>query len=147
MASQQIDRNGICKAARPLTDEPNRAVSERHQRVELSMVRGYERSRHTQGQRKAESIGERDCVVALEDSRFLPVGSVIVAAGSNPRQATSAVIIMGRRRSKDAWYVASRMLRPSSRSLLMNETRMTAVSTETPMRASSPSTDDTLKGV
>ena len=45
------------------------------------------------------------------------------------------------------FMVASRILRPSRRSLLMYETRITAVSTETPIRASSPRTDETLKGV
>ena len=36
---------------------------------------------------------------------------------------------------------------PSRRNLLMYETRMTAVSTDTPISASSPRTDETLKGV
>ena len=36
---------------------------------------------------------------------------------------------------------------PSCLSLLMYETRMTAVSTETPSSASRPSTEETLKGV
>ena len=69
------------------------------------------------------------------------------AAGSRPRQATSAVIMMGRRRISAASRVAVRMSLPSCRSLLMKETRITAVSTETPISASRPSTEDTLNGV
>ena len=46
---------------------------------------------------------------------------VDIAAGSNPRQATSAVIMIGRRRRSDASCVALAMSRPSRRSLLMNE--------------------------
>src|SRR6266568_5536949 len=41
------------------------------------------------------------------------------AAGSKPRQATSAVIMIGRRRNSEASSVASRMVRPSRRNLLM----------------------------
>ena len=74
----------------------------------------------------------------------MPVES---AAGSNPRQATRAVIMIGRRRKSEASRVAERISIPSSRNLLMYETRMTAVSTETPSKARSPRTDDTLKGV
>ncbi len=36
---------------------------------------------------------------------------VDIAAGSRPRHATSAVIMMGRKRSSDASYVADRMSR------------------------------------
>src|SRR4051794_30389740 len=46
----------------------------------------------------------------------MPVES---AAGSNPRHATNAVIMIGRNRSNDASYVASRIPMPSSRSLLI----------------------------
>ena len=69
------------------------------------------------------------------------------AAGSRPRQATRAVIIMGRRRIRAASRVAVRISRPSCRNLLMKDTRITAVSTETPISASKPSTEDTLNGV
>src|SRR5271170_4742727 len=77
-------------------------------------------------------------------SEPMPVES---AAGSNPRQATSAVIMMGRSRKREASRVAVRMSLFSSRSLLINETRMTAVSTDTPIRARSPRIDETLNGV
>ena len=49
-------------------------------------------------------------------SEPMPVES---AAGSKPRQATSAVIMMGRSRSSEASRVAVRMSLFSSRSLLM----------------------------
>src|SRR4029077_7582596 len=77
-------------------------------------------------------------------SEPMPVES---AAGRRPRQATSAVIMIGRRRSSEASRVAVRISLFSSRSLLIYETRITAVSTETPISASSPSTEETLKGV
>ncbi len=45
------------------------------------------------------------------------------AAGKRPRQATSAVIMMGRRRSSEASRVASRMDFPSRRNLLEGDER------------------------
>src|ERR1700688_3652977 len=65
----------------------------------------------------------------------MPVEST---AGKRPRQATSAVIMIGRNRSSEASRVAVRMSLFSRRSLLMYETRITAVSTDTPMSASIP---------
>src|SRR6476620_680585 len=72
---------------------------------------------------------------------------VDMAAGSRPMHATSAVIMMGRRRSSDASNVAVAMVLPSSRSLLTNEYRMTLVWTATPINATKPKPDDTLKCV
>jgi hypothetical protein len=74
----------------------------------------------------------------------IPVDS---AAGNKPTQATSAVMMMGRTRSKAASRVALVMSIPSRRSLFMYEIRITPVYTDPPLNASSPSADDTLNGV
>ncbi len=44
---------------------------------------------------------------------------VDTAAGSNPKHATSAVIMIGRNRTNDPSYVALRISCPSNRNLLM----------------------------
>ena len=74
----------------------------------------------------------------------LPI-PVDMAAGSRPKQATRAVIMMGRRRRTEASRVALKISLPSSRSLLMNEYRITLVCTATPINATKPSIDETLK--
>ena len=70
---------------------------------------------------------------------------VEMAAGSSPMHATSAVIMMGRSRSTDASCVAATMPFPSIRNLLMNDYRMTLVWIATPMSATNPRLDETLK--
>jgi len=72
---------------------------------------------------------------------------VDIAAGSRPMQATIAVMKIGRSRSSDASCVAVTMSFPSSRSLLMNYYRMTLVCTATPISATKPKPDETLKCV
>ena len=69
------------------------------------------------------------------------------AAGSRPNAATSAVIMIGRRRSRAAVRVASVIEKPSNRSSFAYEMYTTAVCTETPNRARNPIIDDTESGV
>src|ERR1700686_314801 len=68
-----------------------------------------------------------------------------VAAGTNPSDATSMVIRIGRKRWIAPLVAALSIECPRDRSWLMYSTMMTPVWTETPKRARNPIPEETLK--